>query len=84
MALRAHFDSNPVTWERVGYELEKVLDKDAVIVPELGTQYYKIYRQPKLGRSNKQRMGNGRVQKFRPRPGARPELLVGKPPAARP
>ena len=29
-------------------------------------------------------VGNGRVQKFRPRPGARPELLVGKPPAARP
>jgi NHL repeat len=29
-------------------------------------------------------VGNGRVQKFRPRPGARPELLVGKPPSARP
>ena len=28
-------------------------------------------------------VGNGRVQKFRPRPGARPDLLVGKPPAAR-
>jgi hypothetical protein len=27
MALRAHFDSSPVAWERVGYELEKVLDK---------------------------------------------------------
>ena len=38
-----------MTWERVGFELEKVLDKDAVIVPELGTQYYKIYRQLKLG-----------------------------------
>jgi thiamine pyrophosphate-dependent acetolactate synthase large subunit-like protein len=57
MALRAHFDSSPVTWERVGYELENVLDKDAVIVPELGTQYYKIYRQLKLGGSNKQRIG---------------------------
>ena len=57
MALRAHFDSSPVAWERVGYELEKVLDKDAVIVPELGTQYYKIYRQLKLGGSNKQRIG---------------------------
>src|SRR5262245_4599148 len=57
MALRAHFDSSPVTWERVGYELERVLDKDAVIVPELGTQYYKIYRQLKLGGSNKQRIG---------------------------
>jgi thiamine pyrophosphate-dependent acetolactate synthase large subunit-like protein len=57
MALRAHFDASPVTWERVGYELEKVLDKDAVIVPELGTQYYKIYRQLKLGGPNKQRIG---------------------------
>ncbi len=57
MALRAHFDSSPITWERVGYELEKVLDKDAVIVPELGTQYYKIYRQLRLGGPNKQRIG---------------------------
>jgi thiamine pyrophosphate-dependent acetolactate synthase large subunit-like protein len=57
IALRAHFDSNPITWERVGFELEKALDKDAVIVPELGTQYYKIYRQLKLGGANKQRIG---------------------------
>ncbi|HEY3162571.1 MAG TPA: thiamine pyrophosphate-dependent enzyme [Vicinamibacterales bacterium] len=57
IALRAHFDSSPVTWERVGFELEKVLDRDAVIVPELGTQYYKIYRQLKLGGANKQRIG---------------------------
>jgi DNA-binding beta-propeller fold protein YncE len=28
-------------------------------------------------------VGNGRVQKFIPRPGARPELLVGKPPVPR-
>ena len=57
IALRAHFDSSPITWERVGYELERVLDRDAVIVPELGTQYYKIYRQLKLGGANKQRIG---------------------------
>jgi len=57
IALRANFGSNPVTWERVGFELENVLDKDAVIVPELGTQYYKIYRQLKLGGANKQRIG---------------------------
>jgi benzoylformate decarboxylase len=60
IALRAHFDSSPVTWERVGYELEKILDKDAVIVPELGTQYNKIYRQLKLGGANKQRIGRTR------------------------
>jgi thiamine pyrophosphate-dependent acetolactate synthase large subunit-like protein len=57
IALRANFDGSPVTWERVGFELEKVLDKDAVIVPELGTQYYKIYRHLKLGGANKQRIG---------------------------
>jgi acetolactate synthase-1/2/3 large subunit len=57
IALRAGFDSSPITWERVGFELEKALDKDAVIVPELGTQYYKIYRQLKLGGANKQRIG---------------------------
>ena len=29
------------------------------------------------------KVGNGRVQKFIPRTGARPELLVGKPPVPR-
>lgn len=57
IALHATFDRSPVTWERVGFELEKALDTDAVIVPELGTQYYKIYRQLKLGGANKQRIG---------------------------
>ena len=55
--MRARFDSSPLTWERVGYELEKVLDKDAVIVPELGTEYYKLLRQLKLGGANKQKIG---------------------------
>ena len=41
----------------MGFELEKALDKDAVIVPELGTEYYKIYRQLKLGGANKLRFG---------------------------
>jgi len=57
MALRARFDSSPLTWERVGYELEKVLDKDAVIVPEVGTQYYKVLRQLTMGGPNKQKIG---------------------------
>jgi thiamine pyrophosphate-dependent acetolactate synthase large subunit-like protein len=56
-ALRARFDNSPMIWERVGYELEKVLDKDAVIVPELGTEYYKLLRQLKLGGPNKQKIG---------------------------
>jgi thiamine pyrophosphate-dependent acetolactate synthase large subunit-like protein len=57
LALRAHFDYSPLTWERVGYELEQALDQDAVIVPELGTEYYKIYRQLKLGPQSKLRFG---------------------------
>jgi len=57
MALRARFDASPMTWERVGYELEKVLDKDAVIVPEVGTQYYKVLRQLTMGGPNKQKIG---------------------------
>lgn len=57
MALRARFDDSPLTWERVGYELEKALDKDAVIVPELGTEYYKLLRQLRLGGANKEMIG---------------------------
>ena len=57
IALRARFDNSPMTWERVGYELEKALDKDAVIVPELGTEYYKLLMQLRLGGANKQRIG---------------------------
>src|SRR5262249_51699774 len=57
MALQAHFNSSPVSWERIGFELEKALDKDAVIVPELGTQYSKLYSQFKLGGSNKVKIG---------------------------
>ena len=57
IALHARFDNSPVTWERVGYELQKALDKDAVIVPELGTEYYKLLRQLTLGGSNKQKIG---------------------------
>ncbi len=56
-ALHARFDNNPLTWERVGYELQKALDKDAVIVPELGTEYYKLLRQMSLGGANKQKIG---------------------------
>jgi benzoylformate decarboxylase len=36
VALRGQFDQAPLSWDRVAYELERVLDKNAVIVPELG------------------------------------------------
>lgn len=57
LALRARFDRSPLSWERVGYELEKALDKDAVVVPELGSQYYKVLRQLTFGGANKKKIG---------------------------
>ena len=57
VALRARFDRSPVTWERVGFELERALDRNAVIVPEVGTQYYKLMRQLTLGGDNKLKFG---------------------------
>jgi thiamine pyrophosphate-dependent acetolactate synthase large subunit-like protein len=57
MALRARFDRSPLTWERVGYELDRALDRDAVIVPELGSQYYKVLRQLTFGGGNKKKIG---------------------------
>lgn len=57
LALRGRFDGSPLSWERVGYELEQALDSDAVIVPEVGTQYYKVLRQLTFGGANKQKFG---------------------------
>lgn len=57
LALRGRFDSNPLSWERVGYELEQVLDKDAVIVPEVGTQSQKLLGQLTFGPKNKLKIG---------------------------
>jgi thiamine pyrophosphate-dependent acetolactate synthase large subunit-like protein len=57
IALRGRFDMSPLSWERVGYELEKALDKDAVIVPELTSQYYKVLGQLTFGGTNKQKFG---------------------------
>jgi thiamine pyrophosphate-dependent acetolactate synthase large subunit-like protein len=62
IALRARFDSTPLTWERVGYELQQALDKDAVIVPEVGTEYSKVLRQLTLGGPNKQKIGRTKGQ----------------------
>ena len=57
IALRARFDRSPLTWERVGFELERALDPNAVIVPEVGTQAYKLMRQLKIGGDNKLKFG---------------------------
>ena len=56
-AIQSRFDISPLSWERVGVELEKSLDKDAVIVPELGSQYYKVLRQLTFGGANKAKFG---------------------------
>jgi len=56
-ALRARFDRTPLTLERVGYELEKALDKDAVIVPELGTEGASLIGQLRFGGEDKTRYG---------------------------
>lgn len=57
IALRANFDSAPLSWERVGYELEQVLEKNAIIVPELGSEGPKLLSQLKCGGNNKLRIG---------------------------
>jgi thiamine pyrophosphate-dependent acetolactate synthase large subunit-like protein len=57
MARQANFEEAPLSWERVGYELEKALDKDAVIVPELGSEGPKLLNQLSCGGNNKMRIG---------------------------
>jgi benzoylformate decarboxylase len=56
-ALKGRFDQTPITWERLGYELEAALDKDAVVVPELGSQEFKLLAHLKFGPDNKLRIG---------------------------
>ena len=57
IALKGRFDQTPISWERLGYELEMALDKDAVVVPELGSQELKLLAQMKFGPDNKLRIG---------------------------
>ncbi|MFB3068479.1 MAG: thiamine pyrophosphate-binding protein [Acidobacteriota bacterium] len=57
IAIEAKFDSTPMSWERVGYELNKVLDKNAVIVPEIGSEGAKVMEILKMGHEDKLRIG---------------------------
>jgi benzoylformate decarboxylase len=57
MAVKARFDQAPLSWERIGYELERALAKNAVVVPELGTQKDKLLSQMTFGPDNKLRLG---------------------------
>jgi thiamine pyrophosphate-dependent acetolactate synthase large subunit-like protein len=56
-SLKGRFDQSPITWERVGYELELALDEDAVVVPELGSQEQKLLALMNFGPDNKLRIG---------------------------
>lgn len=56
-ALRGVFDETPISWERLGFELEKNLDKNAMIVPEIGSQDQKIYQHMVFGPNAKGRIG---------------------------
>ena len=57
-SLRFQFDQAPLSWDRVGYELERVLDKNAVIIPELGpTAGNKVLGYLKQGVDDKLRVG---------------------------
>lgn len=57
IALKGRFDEKPISWERVGYELERILDKNAIVVPELGSQDQKLQGQMTFGPGNKTRLG---------------------------
>ena len=50
IAMGANFDNAPLSWQRVGHELEKALDQDAVFVPELGSQGPKLLNLSENGR----------------------------------
>jgi benzoylformate decarboxylase len=57
-SLKFQFDQAPLSWDRVGYELERVLDRNAVIVPELGpTAGNKVLGYLKQGIDDKLRIG---------------------------
>lgn len=57
LALRDRFDDSPIIWQRVGWELEQLLDDDAVIVPEIGSQSNKILGELSQGIGAKTRIG---------------------------
>ncbi len=56
-SLKGRFDQSPISWERLGYELETALDQDAVVVPELGSQEQKLLGLMNFGPDNKLRLG---------------------------
>ncbi len=56
-ASRRRWDVTPMAWQRVGYELNEVLDRDAYIVEEFGTNGPKVLSWFKFGEGDKTRIG---------------------------
>jgi len=56
-ASRRRWDNVPLTWQRVGYELNQALDRDAYIVEEFGTNGPKCLNWFQFGEGEKTRIG---------------------------
>jgi benzoylformate decarboxylase len=57
LASKHRFNHSPLTWQRVGFELNEVLDRDAVIVEEFGTNGPKVLGWFQFGGEEKTRIG---------------------------
>jgi thiamine pyrophosphate-dependent acetolactate synthase large subunit-like protein len=56
-ALRRQGDKVPLTWERVAFEINAVVDRDACVVEEFGTQGPKALQQFSFGPGEKTKIG---------------------------
>jgi len=56
-AAKARWDQVPLTWERLSFEINAALDKDAYIVPEFGSQGPKSLPWFSFGEGEKRRIG---------------------------
>ncbi|HKZ78084.1 MAG TPA: thiamine pyrophosphate-binding protein [Pyrinomonadaceae bacterium] len=64
---KADWENNPISWPRLAMELDKALDKDALIVDELSTEKTKVFSylrtsdggRTRIGRSIQQALGWG-------------------------
>ncbi|HEX2928222.1 MAG TPA: thiamine pyrophosphate-binding protein [Candidatus Binatia bacterium] len=54
---RRGWDNSPISWERMGYELNEGLDKDAVLVNEFGSSKDSVFRWFRCGSGEKSSIG---------------------------
>lgn len=57
LAVKARWDAQPLSWERISAELNQVLEQDAIIVPELGSAAASALNQFEFGKDRKARIG---------------------------